>query len=318
MIVGASRRRRFVRDASRSPGPGFINFRVDETTGSTTRLREVVDARRRLRRAPSRPARRAQVEFVSANPTGPLHIGHARNAALGDALARLLEVAGWDVEREYYFNDAGGQMDRFGASVEARYLQLLGLRGRGAGGRVPRRLRHRPRQGHPRAEGPGLADLPPDERLVPPPRRGRERVARVDRARRSTASASASTSHVRARRSPSAARSPRRSNGSARPGSSTRPTARCGSARRRSATTRTACSSAPTGEHTYFAADCAYLIDKFSRGFDHLVYVWGADHHGDVARRAGAAEALGYDPDARRDRDLPVGRRSCAAASRCR
>ena len=70
--------------------------------------------------------RRAQVEFVSANPTGPLHIGHARNAALGDALARVLEAAGWSVEREYYFNDTGGQMDRFGASVEARYLQLLG------------------------------------------------------------------------------------------------------------------------------------------------------------------------------------------------
>ena len=59
---------------------------------------------------------------MSANPTGPLHIGHARNAALGDALARVLEAAGWSVEREYYFNDTGGQMDRFGASVEARYL----------------------------------------------------------------------------------------------------------------------------------------------------------------------------------------------------
>ena len=66
------------------------------------------------------------MEFVSANPTGPLTIGHARNAAIGDALARLLTFAGHEVEREYYFNDAGGQMDRFGASVEARYLQLLG------------------------------------------------------------------------------------------------------------------------------------------------------------------------------------------------
>ena len=70
--------------------------------------------------------------------------------------------------------------------------------------------------------------------------------------------------------------------------------------------------------HTYFAADCAYLIDKFERGFDHLVYVWGADHHGDIARVRGAAQALGYDAERGRDRDLPVGRRSFATASRSR
>src|SRR5919198_834875 len=71
--------------------------------------------------------RSVQVEFVSANPTGPLHIGHARNAALGDAVANALAAAGATVEREFYFNDAGGQMDRFGASVEARYLQRFGV-----------------------------------------------------------------------------------------------------------------------------------------------------------------------------------------------
>src|SRR5262245_16335957 len=105
-------------------GPGFINGRLT-TRGLIDVLREVGRTGERFGRAePS--GRRAQVEFVSANPTGPLHIGHARNAALGDALARVLEAAGWAVEREYYFNDTGGQMDRFGASVEARYLQLLG------------------------------------------------------------------------------------------------------------------------------------------------------------------------------------------------
>ena len=60
------------------------------------------------------------------------------------------------------------------------------------------------------------------------------------------------------------------------------------------------------GMHTYFAADCAYLVDKFARGFDHLVYVWGADHHGDVARVHGAARAMGFDPAADRAADLPV------------
>ena len=110
----------FVRSAQVA-GPGFINFRLtaDWLTGA---LRDVAARGEAYGRADPNGLR-AQVEFVSANPTGPLHIGHARNAALGDALARVLEAAGWSVEREYYFNDTGGQMDRFGASVEARYLE---------------------------------------------------------------------------------------------------------------------------------------------------------------------------------------------------
>ena len=111
--------------------------------------------------------RRVQVEFVSANPTGPLTLGHARNAAIGDALARLLEATGWTVEREYYFNDAGGQMDRFGASVEARYLQLVGR-----DAPVPEDGYHGdyvdgPRAGHPRdARVPGSPICPSDERFL--------------------------------------------------------------------------------------------------------------------------------------------------------
>jgi arginyl-tRNA synthetase len=105
-------------------GPGFINlWTTDEWLHDV--LRQVVHEGDRY--GGGEPTgRRIQVEFVSANPTGPLTIGHARNAAIGDALARLLTFAGHEVEREYYFNDAGGQMDRFGASIEARYLQLLG------------------------------------------------------------------------------------------------------------------------------------------------------------------------------------------------
>jgi arginyl-tRNA synthetase len=113
----------FVRSAEVA-GPGFINFRL--TTGWLTDALRDVAARGEAYGRADPNGLRAQVEFVSANPTGPLHIGHARNAALGDALARVLEAAGWSVEREYYFNDTGGQMDRFGASVEARYLELLG------------------------------------------------------------------------------------------------------------------------------------------------------------------------------------------------
>ena len=99
-------------------GPGFLNFfTTDEWLHEA--LREVV-ARGAAYGRPRPNGLRAQVEFVSANPTGPLHVGHARNAVLGDAIAGLLEWGGWSVEREYYFNDAGSQIDTFGASLRAR------------------------------------------------------------------------------------------------------------------------------------------------------------------------------------------------------
>ena len=106
-------------------GPGFLNIFVTDGWLHDA-LRDVV-AKGTSYGAGEPNGKRVQVEFVSANPTGPLHVGHARNAVLGDAIARLLEHAGWSVQREYYYNDAGGQMDRFGASVEARYLTHCGV-----------------------------------------------------------------------------------------------------------------------------------------------------------------------------------------------
>ncbi|TMK23128.1 MAG: arginine--tRNA ligase [Actinobacteria bacterium] len=105
-------------------GPGFINVFLTEGWLHDV-LRRIAAEGASYGTAP-RTEQRVQVEFVSANPTGPLHVGHARNAVLGDALARLLDAAGWTVEREYYYNDAGGPMDRFGASVDASYLSHLG------------------------------------------------------------------------------------------------------------------------------------------------------------------------------------------------
>ena len=106
-------------------GPGFLNIFVTDGWLHDA-LRDVVAAGASYG-AGEPNGKRVQVEFVSANPTGPLHVGHARNAVLGDAIARLLSHAGWNVEREYYYNDAGGQMDRFAASVEARYLTHGGI-----------------------------------------------------------------------------------------------------------------------------------------------------------------------------------------------
>jgi arginyl-tRNA synthetase len=273
--------------------PGFINFRVRDDWLHRA-LRDVAAQGAAYgRSAPS--GGRVQVEFVSANPTGPLHVGQARNAALGDALARVLEFSGWDVTREYYFNDAGGQMDRFGESVVARYLQAVG------------REAEVPEDGYHgayladiardilRAEGPSLADLPPDERMV---RLRDEAVRRVLPQVRSTldrfgvrfdAYTSERTLAERGEIEMAVQRLRRAGLAYDADGAVWFRSTEFGDDKDRVLIRS-------NGRYTYFAADCAYVIDKFSRGFDHVVYVWGADHHGDVARVRGAAQALGYDP----------------------
>jgi arginyl-tRNA synthetase len=283
----------FIRSAEVA-GPGFINFRLT-TSWLTDALRDVAVRGEAYGR--SEPTgRRAQVEFVSANPTGPLHIGHARNAALGDALARVLEAAGWSVEREYYFNDTGGQMDRFGASVEARYLQLVG------------REAEVPEDGYHgeyviglardilETEGPGLADLPPEERVARLQQEGANRVLEQigrslerfgvhfdsylhERVLEERGEIDAAVGRLRAAGHAYEADGAIWFRSTAFGDDKDRPLVRS------------------NGRHTYFGADAAYVIDKFERGFDHLVYVWGADHHGNVVRVRGTAQALGYDPE---------------------
>jgi arginyl-tRNA synthetase len=276
-------------------GPGFMNFRLVDTWLHDV-LRSVVRERDRFGRSESH-GRRAQVEFVSANPTGPLHVGHARNAAIGDAIASVLEAAGWNVEREYYWNDAGRQMELFGASVEARYLELLG------------RPAQVPEDGYHggylvdvaraivQELGDGPAGLPEEERRARLLREGAERIlagvratlerfgvrfdsyfserelhdsGEIDQAVDRLRAAGYAYDHEGAVWFRSTAFGDDKD----------RPLIRS------------------NGAPTYFAADCAYVIDKFSRGFERLVYVWGADHHGNVVRVRGAASALGYDPDA--------------------
>ena len=106
-------------------GPGFVNFRLAPAFWQRM-LREALDDGDAYGRSDVGARRRVQVEFVSANPTGPLTVGHGRNAVIGDTLARLLGVTGWTVEREYYFNNAGRQMTVLAQSVRARYLELVG------------------------------------------------------------------------------------------------------------------------------------------------------------------------------------------------
>src|SRR5215207_7962945 len=104
-------------------GPGFINFRLDSGTVAAG-LRDVLTADARFGTSNAGQGRDVNIEFVSANPTGPLHVGHGRQAALGDAIACLLEATGWKVTRELYYNDAGAQIDNLTRSVQARIAEL--------------------------------------------------------------------------------------------------------------------------------------------------------------------------------------------------
>jgi arginyl-tRNA synthetase len=106
-------------------GPGFINFRYSDQY-LTNALKELIAEGETFGRSDDKNGKRALVEFVSANPTGPLTVGHGRNAVLGDTVSRLLEWSGAEVDREYYFNNAGRQMRKLGLSVRARYLQAIG------------------------------------------------------------------------------------------------------------------------------------------------------------------------------------------------
>jgi arginyl-tRNA synthetase len=223
-------------------------------------------------------------------------VGTARNAVLGDAIARLLAVAGHAVEREYYFNDAGGQMDRFGASIEARYLQALGqdapvpedgYQGDYIGDYAATIVRE---------HGDAFAALPPDDRFSALRAEG-ARIAmegiRMTLARFNvTFDTYVSEASLEERGEIAEAIDRLRAAGAIyeADGAVWFRSTDFGDDKDRVVVRA-------NGRHTYFGADCAYLIDKFRRGFDRLIYVWGSDHHGDVVRVKGAARSLGYDPD---------------------
>ncbi len=106
-------------------GPGFINFYFSDNYYSEI-LKDIVESGENYGRTNYGEGKRILVEFVSANPTGPMHIGNARGGAIGDCLASVLDAAGYDVQREFYINDAGNQIEKFATSLEVRYLQLCG------------------------------------------------------------------------------------------------------------------------------------------------------------------------------------------------
>jgi arginyl-tRNA synthetase len=266
--------------------PGFINLRL-----SPAYLEQALDAGRRagpgFGRLSSPQPRHINVEFVSANPTGPLHIGNARGAFVGDLLSRLLEAAGHQVTREYYINDFGSQVRNLGASVKA-------IRG---GQPIP----EDGYRGHYVAELaerlPGEVAAQAEESDDPGTVIGEWATERI------RAGIEASLELLGVRFDVWKTEGMLHSEGWVqrtidRLRESGHLYEREGALWFRSTAfgddkDRVVIRS--NGLPTYFAADLGYLGEKFGRGFDHLIYVWGADHHGTVARLQNAAEALGFD-----------------------
>ena len=236
-------------------------------------------------------ARTVNVEFVSANPTGPLHIGNARGAFVGDLLCRILAAGGQEVTREYYFNDSGGQIDNLGASVAAlrrgESLPDDGYRGayvHDLAGKVDDTL-------WASATAPGVDTAA----FLGHWAAGRVRAGiEASLARlgvRFDVWKSEATLHAEGWVERAVERLRERGHVYEQDGATWFRSTAFGDDKDRVIYRS-------NGAPTYFAADIGYVTEKFSRGFDHLIYIWGADHHGTVARVRNAASAMGYDVDA--------------------
>ncbi len=275
-------------------GPGFINFRFS-TAAWRWRLLEILRAGDDYGSSTVGAGRSAQVEFVSANPTGPLHIGHGRGAVTGDALARVLEACGYRVEREYYVNDAGGQMSALGRSLRARYRQLAGeecaFPEDGYPGEYVRELAKELFE----RDGRRWLGKSEEAALVFMADYGRERLLakicedlaefgiRFDRF--------TSEKGLRGDGTVEEAIEVLRAGGHLyeKDGAVWFRATAFGDDKDRTVVKS-------DGELTYFAADIGYHRAKCRRGIDRLIDVWGADHHGYVRRVCSALEALGEDP----------------------
>jgi arginyl-tRNA synthetase len=270
--------------------PGFLNMRL-----ATSRLETLLDEARAagagFGTVAARRPRHANVEFVSANPTGPLHVGNARGAFVGDLLCRVLAAGGHQVTREYYFNDSGRQVRVLGASVAARRrgepLPEDAYRGEyvdALAAAVPDAVWHAANE--PGADRDLALGSWASERVRSGIQASLERLGVRFDVWKSETSLHAEGWVERAVDRLRAGGHVYESEGA----TWFRSTA-FGDDKDRVIYRS-------SGEPTYFAADIGYLAEKFGRGFDHLIYIWGADHHGTVARVRNAAAAMGFDRDA--------------------
>ncbi len=270
--------------------PGFLNLHLTDAALAST-VRAALADPAGWGRVPAVRPRKVNVEFVSANPTGPLTVGNARGAFIGDLLSRVLEAGGQQVTREYYFNDRGGQVPNLGASVIAI-----------------RRGEPIPDDGyHGDYVGQLERDLPADvwAEASDASANANELVG-YWAARQVRAGIEASLERLGVHFDVWTTEDSLHAEGWVE-----RAVARLrmaghvyeqdGAQWFRSTTfgdDKDRVVIRADGRPTYFAADIGYVTEKFSRGFDHLIYIWGADHHGTVARNRNAAEAMGYDREA--------------------
>ena len=284
-------------DGARSPieaaevaPPGFLNIRLraDALAAMIDGILTEPDAWGRVE--PIRP-RSVNVEFVSANPTGPLTIGNARGAFIGDLLSRVLEAGGQRVTREYYFNDSGGQIDKLGASVAALH-EGEPVADDGYHGEYVRELAAAlPDAVWADATRDGVATGAAIGRWAAGQIRGSIEASLARLGVRFDVWKSEASLHAEGWVERAVDRLRERGHVYEQDDAVWFRSTDFGDDKDRVIYRS-------NGEPTYFAADIGYVTEKFSRGFDHLIYIWGADHHGTVARVRNAAEAMGYDKGA--------------------
>ena len=307
-------------------GPGFINFFLASDAHQDV-VNRILDAGEAYGRSTVGSGRRVQVEFVSANPTGPLHVGHGRGAAYGAAVADLLAAAGFQVHREYYVNDAGRQMDILATSVWLRYLELSGEKftfpSNGYKGDyvfdIAATLHRENGDTFRKPADKVFEDIPPDEpaggdkevhidSLIERAKSllGKDHYRRVfdlgltiilDDIRQDLEEFGVVyeewySEHTLTERG-LVDRAIERLKGSGhvyeKDGALWFRSTDFGDEKDRVIVRE-------NGQKTYFASDIAYHLDKMERGFERVIDVWGADHHGYVPRVKAALSALGRDP----------------------
>lgn len=275
-------------------GPGFINFFLKREQRAAV-LQVVLAAGTKYGRSEVGRGRKVNVEFVSANPTGPLHVGHGRGAALGDGIAALLEWTGHAVSREFYVNDAGAQIDKLAHSLWARVQQAVGRAGEIPEGGYHGEYLVELAQAILGREGRAFADLPPEEGV----RRCRAIGVESQRAEQDRDLAefgvrfdvvffesSLYEQHLIERTLQDLST---RGLTYEQDGALWLRTTTFGDDKDR-VLRKT------DGSYTYLVPDIAYHRHKHERGFERAIDVWGADHHGYVSRMRAAMQALGYPP----------------------
>jgi arginyl-tRNA synthetase len=274
-------------------GPGFLNFTFSSQF-YYQRLREFAEEKEG--NLDIGRGRKVQVEFASVNPTGPLHVGHGRVAVIGDVLARLHEAVGFDVEREYYVNDAGKQMENLGRSLYARYQELLGVPSEfpvdGYHGDYVKELAETVKS----ENGSKFTAVSQDAAIEFFTRYGGDALLQTIKNQLGEfgihIDSFFSEKALRERNEVVETIERLRSQGLiySQDGAEWFRSTEFGDDKDRAVIKS-------DGELTYFASDIAYHRNKFERKFNKLINVWGADHHGYVPRLKAAMQGLGYDPN---------------------